>query len=373
MSVRLLHVADVHLGAPLGNFEGYAERRREDVEAAFRRTIDAALAERVHAVLLAGDLFDSHRPPARVVDLARRELARLREAGIPVLAVPGTHDSLLQPDCIYRREDLPIDRLFDAPTFDGPYRLDADGTAVWVYGIAADPRRPGGWTSLARAREEGIHVALVHAACRDRPDWTIKPEDLPFDTADLPGMGMDYVALGHYHNERVFEAEDGRVLAAYPGSVEGRDWTETGPRRALLVEWEGGVRGPSLRPIPVHTRVLESCELDVSGAVSEDEVRERIRGRCPRESLWRIVLVGEPETPLRPGSIAADLEATYGYVQVVDETTVVTSRRVAELCEERTVRGEFFRRLVGERERAPGERDRRVADRALKLGMRVLG
>ena len=111
------------------------------MEAAFRRTIDAALAERVHAVLLAGDLFDSHRPPARVVDLARRELARLREAGIPVLAVPGTHDSLLQPDCIYRREDLPIDRLFDAPTFDGPYRLDADGTAVWVYGIAADPRR----------------------------------------------------------------------------------------------------------------------------------------------------------------------------------------------------------------------------------------
>ena len=84
-------------------------------------------------------------------------------------------------------------------------------------------------------------------------------------------------------------------------------------------------------------------------------------------------MVGEPETPLRPGSIAADLEATYGYVQVVDETTVVTSRRVAELCEERTVRGEFFRRLVAERERAPGERDRRVADRALKLGMRVLG
>ena len=37
------------------------------------------------------------------------------------------------------------------------------------------------------------------------------------------------------------------------------------------------------------------------------------------------------------------------------------------------VRGEFFRRLVAERERAPGERDRRVADRALKLGMRVLG
>lgn len=373
MSVRLLHVADVHLGAPLGNFEGYAAHRREHVEAAFRRTVDAALAERVHAVLLAGDLFDTHRPEARVVELARRELARLREAGIPVLAVPGTHDSLLLPDCVYRREDLPIDRLFDAPTFDGPYRLDAGGTPVWIYGIAADPRRPGGWTSLTRTADEGIHVALVHAACKDRPDWTIQPEDLPFDAADLPRMGMDYVALGHYHNQRVFEAPDGRVLAAYPGSIEGRDWTETGPRRVLLVEWADGAPAPTLRPIPVHSRVLESGELDVSGAVSEDDVRERIRAHCPRESLWRIVLVGEPETPLRPDSIAADLEAHYGYLQVVDETTVVTSRRVADLCEERTVRGEFFRRLVAERERAAGERERRVADRALKLGMRVLG
>jgi DNA repair exonuclease SbcCD nuclease subunit len=373
VSVRLLHVADVHLGAPLGNFGGYAARRRDDLEAAFRRTVDAALAERVHAVLLAGDLFDSHRPEPRVIELARRELARLREAKIPVLAVPGTHDSLLQPDCVYRREGLPIDRLFDAPSFDGPERIDADGTAVWVYGIAADPRRPGGWESLARAPEAGLHVALAHAACRDRPDWAIAPEDMPFAAADLAGMGMDYVALGHYHNQRVFEAPDGRVLAAYPGSVEGRDWTETGPRKALLVEWEAGASGPSLRPIPVHSRVLESGELDVSGAASEEEVRERIRARFPRESLWRIVLVGEPEAPLRPDSIAADLEAHYGYVQVVDETTVVTSRRVAELCEERTVRGEFFRRLVAERDRATGERERRVADRALKLGMRVLG
>ena len=373
MSVRLLHVADVHLGAPLGNFGTYAARRREDLEAAFRRAVDAALGERVQAVLVAGDLFDTHRPEPRVVEVARRELARLREAGIRVLAVPGTHDSLLHPDCVYRRESLPIDRLFDTPSFDGPERVDAEGTPVWVYGIAADPRRPGGWNSLARAPEDGFHVALAHAACRDRPDWTIAPEDLPFETADLAGMGMDYVALGHYHNGRVFEATDGRVLAAYPGSVEGRDWTETGPRLALLVEWADGARGPTLRPIAVHSRMLESGELDVSGAASDEEVRERIRARFPRESLWRIVLVGEPEVPLRPDSIAADLEAHYGYLQLVDETTVVTSRRVAELCEERTVRGEFFRRLVAERDRATQDRDRRVADRALKLGMRVLG
>ncbi len=374
MSVRILHLADAHLGAPLGNFGSYAARRREERDAAFRRAIEAALGAGVQIVLIAGDLFDTHRPEERAVHFARRELARLREAGIQVLAVPGTHDSLLRPDCVYRRESLPIDRLFEAPTFAGPQRVETADSVVWVYGIACDPRRQeAGWDTLERVPEEGIHVALAHAACRDRPDWTIAPEDLPFDEPDLQGLGMDYVALGHYHNHRVFEADDGRVLGAYPGSLEGRDWTETGPRHALLVQWEAGSESPSLRPVPVHSRILETCELDVGGAASEAEVRELVRERCAPEKLWRVVLTGEPEAPLRPESIAADLEAAYGHLQIVDATTLVTSRRVAQLCEEQTVRGEFFRRLVQEREKTADARERRVADRAVKLGVRVFG
>lgn len=374
MSVRILHLADCHLGAPLGNFGSYASRRQEDLEKAFGRAIAAALEEEVHLVLIAGDLFDTHRPDTRAVDLVRRELARLREAEIPVLAVPGTHDSLLRPDCVYRRESLPFDRLFDAPTFADPERVEADGAEVWVYGIACDPRRQGaGWETLERGAEDGIHVALAHAACRDRPDWTIPAEDLPFDEQDLAALGMDYVALGHYHNHRVFEDGDGRILGAYPGSIEGRDWTETGPRHALLVRFDEGSKGPRLRPVPVHSRTLESCELDVSGAGSEADVCELVRERCGRDSLWRVVLVGEPEAPLRPEAVAADLEAAYGHIQVVDATTLVTSRYVAELCEEQTVRGEFFRRLVVARERASDPRAQRVADRAVKLGVRVFG
>ena len=374
MSVRILHLADAHLGAPLGNFGSYAPRRRDELEAAFGRAVEAALKERVHIVLIAGDLFVSHRPDARAVGLVRRGLARLRKAGIRVLAVPGTHDSLLQPDCVYRREGLPFDRLFEAASFVDPERVETPDAVVWVYGIACDPRREGsGWDTLERRPEEGIHVALAHAACRDRPDWTIAPEDLPFDEEDLHRWGMDYVALGHYHNHRVFEGQNGQVMGSYPGSIEGRDWTESGPRHVLLVQWDAGSEGPSLRPIPVHSRILETSELDVSGAASEEEVRELVRERFSPEKLWRIVLVGEPETTLRPETIAADLESTHGHVQVVDATTLVTSRRVAELCEEQTVRGEFFRRLVAEREEASDARERRIADRAIKLGVRVFG
>ncbi len=371
MSVRMLHVADAHLGAPLGNFGDYARARRTEHEAAFRRAIQMALDERVHVVLVAGDLFDTFRPEAEAVNLARRELGRLREAGIKVFGVPGTHDSMAWAECVYRREALPFDRLFTEPTFEHPSTLEIEGTRVTIYGIAYDPDRGAGWETLRRGPGDGIHVALVHAACRFSPAWPVGPEDLPFEEADLPGMDMDYIALGHYHNTRVFK-HGKRVLAAYSGSLEGRDWTETGPRHALVVQWGKG-SSPTLRPVPLQSRLLESVELDVSGALDEAALIEAIEEACDPQSLWRVTLTGEPEIVPRPHALAATLAASYGHVHVTDETTLVASHVLADRVEEETVRGEFFRRLVAARERAGGQREREVAERALKLGLKVFG
>lgn len=371
MSVRLLHIADVHLGAPLENFGPYAGRRRSELEAAFRRAIDVAIERRVHAVLVAGDLFDRDRPEPEVVDLARRELGRLRDADIPVYAVPGTHDAVSRRDSVYRAEGLPFRRLFDAPTFADPESLEVDGTQVLVYGIAADGSGDG-WTTLRREPVPGLHVALVHAACRLNPDWPIHPRDLPFDEEELAELGMDYVALGHYHNLRLFRDGE-RIVGAYSGTLEGRDWTETGDRHAVLVSWEDPAGPPSVEPIPVQTRRLETTDLDVGGAADHEDIVTAIEATCDPEALWEIGLVGEPEFVVRPASIEADLAGRYGHVRVVDRTTLAASHVVAERCQEETVRGEFFRRLVAAREAAGDERERAVADRAIKLGLRALG
>ncbi|HUP18985.1 MAG TPA: exonuclease SbcCD subunit D [Gemmatimonadota bacterium] len=373
MSVRVLHLADVHLGATLANFGDYAGRRRSELEEAFRRSIDVALARRVHLVLIAGDLFDTFRPDPATVNLVRRELGRLREAGIMALAVPGTHDSLAWGDCVYRRETLPFHRLFTEPTFGDPATLEIGGAPVVVYGIAFDPRRSGrGWDTLRRVRPDGIHLAVVHAACRFNPAWPIGPEDLPFREDELAAFGMDYVALGHYHNTRVFE-DGGRVIGAYSGSVEGRDWTETGPRHVLVVEWERPGMPPRVERVRVHTRALKEVEVDVTGRGDQEEIQQAIEAACAPEILWRIVLTGEPEVAPRPRQMEATLAARYGHLQVLDRTTLFSSHILAERLEEETVRGEFFRRLVESGKAAADARERAVVERAVKLGLKVFG
>lgn len=371
MSVRIVHVADVHLGAPLANFGEYARQRSAEQEQAFRRAVDVALEVRAHAVVIAGDLFDTFRPEPAAVNLARRELGRLKEAGVKVFAVPGTHDSLTYADCVYHREALPFHHFFDHPTFERPVSLEIEGIPLMVYGIAYDPRTGSGWETLSRVRDDGIHVAVVHAACRFNPEWPIAEEDLPFREDDLAGFGMDYIALGHYHNTRLFESR-GRVVGAYSGSVEGRDWTETGPRHVLVIEWSEPGSGPTVRRVEVQSRFLERCEVDVSGASDEEAIVAAVESSCDPERLWQVTLTGEPEVVPRPRAVESALSPRYGHVRVDDETTLIPSHVLAQRLEEETVRGEFFRRLAEKRANAAG-RDAEVVERAIKLGLRVFG
>jgi len=66
--LRLLHTADVHLGARHADLGEAAAAQRERQFAAFRASIDLAIAERVDVFLVAGDLFDSNVQPRRSVD-----------------------------------------------------------------------------------------------------------------------------------------------------------------------------------------------------------------------------------------------------------------------------------------------------------------
>ena len=86
--MKLLHLADLHLGKRVNEFSLLADQRHVLEQA-------LALADRhaVDAVLLAGDLYDKPVPPAEAVELLDWFLTALTRAGHKVLAVSGNHDS----------------------------------------------------------------------------------------------------------------------------------------------------------------------------------------------------------------------------------------------------------------------------------------
>ena len=103
--LRLVHTADVHLGARHTDLGDQATAQRERQFGAFRATVDLALAEKVDLFLIAGDLFDSNTQPRRSVERVAAELKRLADAPIRTVIIPGTHD-VYDRASIYRANDL---------------------------------------------------------------------------------------------------------------------------------------------------------------------------------------------------------------------------------------------------------------------------
>src|SRR5438093_2282847 len=93
--MRLLHTADWHVGRAIRG-----RSRGEEFADALAEVVGIAVAESVDAVLIAGDLYD-HRSPAPEADaLVFEALVRLHEARIPVVAIPGNHDSALRLEAL---------------------------------------------------------------------------------------------------------------------------------------------------------------------------------------------------------------------------------------------------------------------------------
>lgn len=85
-----VHAADLHLGYAQYNLDV----RRTDFNNFFGELVDKTIETSPNFMILAGDIFEHARPSNSTLEAAIANFRRLRDAGIPVLAVDGSHDSV---------------------------------------------------------------------------------------------------------------------------------------------------------------------------------------------------------------------------------------------------------------------------------------
>ena len=93
--MKLLHFADLHLGVERYGHTDPAtglSTRLGDFLAALDHVVDAAIAERVDAVLFAGDAYKNRDPSPTVQRELAMRIRRLVEAEIPLVMLVGNHD-----------------------------------------------------------------------------------------------------------------------------------------------------------------------------------------------------------------------------------------------------------------------------------------
>lgn len=238
-ALRFIHIADVHLDTAFaGRSEEVRSRLRQAARDAFAQCVDTAVSEEVHAVLIAGDLFDGPRLSFGSEGLLLRQLAVLAEAGIQVVYATGNHDpgsgpsvqELAWPDnvtvmagsepitvTIVNRQGDPVGYVTGA----------GHATARETADLARRLRPPATTTSrLPR-------VALLHTQVTSASGSELHQPYAPSNLEFLRGAGFDYWALGHVHQRQELSTDP---PVHYPGNLQGRNPRETGPKGGLLVD-----------------------------------------------------------------------------------------------------------------------------------------
>lgn len=360
--IRLLHTADLHLGAPFPSLGEKAGARQAAFLKTFERLLTAAIKNEVDLFLVAGDLFDSPRPDAALVGRVQAGLKRLADRGIIPVLLPGTHDNVVAADAVYRRETFPGIVLAD-PAVETPVALQVRGNSVFLYGFAyRSSASSGALSGMVRRAADGVHIGLLHGSRQGSPEWEYRRKDLPFTLASLRQWGLDYVALGHYHGFEVLE-EEGRVWACYPGSPEGKRFGENGPRHAALVTVAAG--GAQVEKMAVNTLTLEEKALDLAGCETLEQAVEGVRAFGRADLLLRLGLTGIVESPLDLDLLQARCEDAFFHLELADRTRLFDSGFAARIEAEETVRGVFVRRARQLLAESPPER-RPVVEEAFR-------
>jgi exonuclease SbcD len=263
--MRLLHTSDWHLGRSL---------HRADLRAAQERfldhLVDTVRAERVDAVLVAGDVYDRAIPPLDAVRMCEDALSRLRAAGARVVLISGNHDSarrlgfggsLFDVAGVHLRTRTdqitsPVmltDRHGDVAVYGIPY-LDRSGALTHAEVLAEAV------ASIRAAGSGPRQILISHSwvtggtVCESERDISVGGAgQVPSSVFD----GFSYVALGHLHGRQTL-AEHIR----YSGSPLPYSFSEASHRKgSWLVELDaaGTVRA-ELVPAPVFKRLNVLCD-----------------------------------------------------------------------------------------------------------------
>ena len=200
--VIIAHTSDLHIGG-----RSHARGPLDTLHA----VIEAARDAQANALILAGDIFDTHRVPDAIIDETSRTLAA---APMDIVILPGNHDPAV-PEAVYRRgmADAPNVHVLgvsvDGAVFFDDLDLEISGVAHMTYADVPP-------ADIARRRSRRWHVVVAHA------HWVRGPHDAHrawlIHDHEIAAMDADYIALGHWDLPQ--PAGDGRVQAHYSGSPE---------------------------------------------------------------------------------------------------------------------------------------------------------
>ena len=316
MKVKFAHISDVHLGAWRN------ERLNELGYKAFEETVNSIIKEEVDFVVNSGDLYDVSNPKVEVIDVATRELKKLKDHEIPVYGICGSHDfspsnkSMIRP---LITAGLFINVSEGVLMENGKLKLNFyqdQKTQIKITGLRARKRslEIEDYRILDRKSlesEKGSKIFILHTMLSE-----LKPKeykDMKSAPKSLLPQDFDYYAGGHLHKtlseklriKEFFYDINRKNNIVYSGCIFPTDFREFetikfGGFCIISGENDGNKLDLKVKYIPVKVIDVENISLDCTNKSASD-IQNLLKQEISKKNLNEKIVTVRIYGPLSSG------------------------------------------------------------------------
>lgn len=331
--IKILHSADWQLGARFRQFGAMADALRSARLTTLRCSLDVARSRSVDAYLVAGDLFEDNQVEEKLVSEAVRIFGEY--PSIPIYLLPGNHDPISGPEAVWNRKAL-LQAPANVHVLREPGLIDIGKAVLLASPLSqklstTDPSLK--LVDLAKdIPADKIKIGITHGALAIEAKH--QPNDFPIALNAASRAGLDYLAIGHWHNW-LAETDGGRIVM--PGTPEPDRFSNERSGNVSFVEIDGPGILPRVEALSVATLTWRSLNLDFlnqeSSRMSLDQALADL-GDTAAKTVLRITLSGNV-SPQVVAEVQAELaKAGEGFFlhQIVDSTRIaLTAAERADL------------------------------------------
>ena len=361
VSLKILHTADLHIGAELSYLDVNREARRYEILAVFKRITEICKNEKVDVCLIAGDLFDSNVAAKAFFAPVKEAIENASETKF--LYVAGNHDPL-DASSPFLNERLPE----NLTVFGADYETVVfEDMKLRVTGRSFSHSEMQYKAIEPMPDDEYLNIMLMH--CDFAASGSIYN---PITAENVMSSGADYFALGHIHKRTAVE-KVGKTFTSYPGCPEGQGFDETGVKGVYIGEISKG--NADLRFVPCSARLHIVKKIDLSFADGTDSALSSILstleadyGEKYANNLYKLILIGYPEDigAIDTAMLSVLLRDKLYFVKLRNKM----HRRIDPeiLAKEVSLKGVFVRKMLEKAEAADEDKKQEIFE-AMYLGL----
>ncbi len=319
MSIRFVHTADLQIGMTATGSGTMASALRAARIQSLARILSLARERNADFIIIAGDLFEGNDVSR---ELVRRTASVLQSSSVPVYIIAGNHDHA-GPESVYRSNEFNPGSHVEVLLEHSPYVLESLDLTLYPSSCLESRSEHSPLSCIRKEGATGFHVAVAHGSWTGGP--RLQANDYPLSTEELEGLGMDYVALGHWHSTFPDPDDEPTSVFYYSGTPEPTGFGERDSGNVLLVELDQGSR--KVEKIPVARYKFLDLDVKVNDETSVGYLARTLEAlESPDTTLVRIRLRGVASLSVQEAiyEMIETEESRFALVRIDDSAMLVS-------------------------------------------------